>query len=264
MSKLFFLLFLTSVCLSFSKDSKSYLLQTETDLYYPINYGQLDDGKVQIFVGLLDEKLHRISTDRSSNFDFFKEAKPLDYYNYWEQKGEEDYYILLTKVVYVLDKEVDFFNESLLTNLEFLQKKMPDYDLEKISTNKFHIDCGFLSPSFDYDLNFYRPPFTDNRVSRIEEFVKQINPELGSPTLSVLQHNHSFSRVMMHKTSKMSVCVSNYYPYGDEKTIEVNYTLNYIHELPPNFLGGYKLLLKEIKSGIVDLIVNTRAVCATL
>ncbi|MBT32145.1 MAG: hypothetical protein CMO01_20995 [Thalassobius sp.] len=264
MNKLFFLLFLASVCLSFNKDSKSYLLQTESDFYFPVDYELLNEGKVQIFVGLLDNKLHGIASNDAHSFDFYKEAKPFDLYNYWEDKGEEDYYILLTKVVYVLDKEIDFFSESLLTDLDFLQKKMPDYDLEKISSNKFHIDCGFLSPSFDYDLNFYRPPFTDNRVSRIEDFVTQINPELASPALSVIQHNHSFSKVMMHKTSKMSVCVANYYPYGDGKTLEVNYTLNYIHELPPNFLGGHKLLLKEIKSGIIDLIVNTREVCATL
>ena len=231
----------------------------EDSIKFRTNDLELRANKIQMFVGLLDKDLAYVGTDNAVGFDFFKDALPLDLYNYWQSKGDESYYVLVTKVVYVIDQDVTMFNEALLSDEQMLKSKMPDYKIEKIGKNKFHMDCGFMAPSFDYELNFYKPPYKSN-IASVQESLQKLNPELGEPTLSVVQHNYKYGRVLMHKTSKMSVCIANYYPFDDGKTLEVNYTLNYIHELPPSLLGGHKLLIKEIKEGISSLVFNTRSI----
>lgn len=259
MVKLFFSSVLVFLLFMPSDKASVAMLFMEDSIDFTTNKHELKKQKVQMFVGLLDKKLERVNNELPAGFDFFNDALPLDVFDYWQNKGDESYYVLVTKVVYVIEQDVSIFNESLLSDEQMLKKKMPDYRLKKIGDNQFHMECGFMAPSFDYNLKFHRPPFKDKQAS-VQKELQRLNPELGVPELMVVQHNYNYGRVMLHKTSKMSVCIANYYPFDDGKTLEVNYTLNYIHDLPPNLLGGHKLLIREIKEGIADLIFNTRII----
>ncbi|MEM1137260.1 MAG: hypothetical protein AAGI07_15585 [Bacteroidota bacterium] len=264
MAKILFLVVLTNICFDLNHDTNSRLIHTENSIYYDIDRNELEQEKVQIFVGLVDKNLGKVTQQNAFNFDFFKEGKAFDLFDYWENRGKDSYHILLTKVAFLHNKQVDFFNEQLLGDLSFLKSKMPDYELEQVEENKFHMNCGFFAPSFDFELSFCRPPFIAPKLNAAQALIKHINPELDEPVLSVIQHNHTFGKVMMHKTSKMSVGIANFYRFDENRTLEVNYTLSYIHELPPKFIGGQKMLINEIKAGITDLIDNTRNVCATM
>jgi|GEM_PF-6035631 len=247
-----------------TNDTDTSTLRMENDVSFKAQKSDLAAHNIQMFVGLLNKDLKSIDQKQPAGFNFEKDALPIDIFNYWNDKGDESYYVLLTKVIYVIDKDISFFDENLLSNEQMLKDKMPDYRLEKTGVNQFHMDCGFMAPSFDYKLSFHQPPFKEDKIAKMQKALQRLNPELGEPEFTVLQHNYDYGRVMMHKTSKMSVCVVNYYPFGEGQTLEVNYTLNYIHELPPGLLGGHKLLIKEIKEGIVSLIYNTRSVFTTL
>ncbi len=245
-------------CLSAYNPGRA-IISMENEIGFTTNNNVLRAQEAQMFVGLLDKELKQVNQKLPAGFNFFNDALPLDIYDYWNKRRDENYFVLLTKVVYLIDKDITFFDEEILSNEQIIQEKMPEYHIEKTGSNKFHIDCGFLAPSFDYELNFYRPPFV-GKIADVQKKIEKLNPELGRPMFSVVQHNYKYGRVLMHKTSKMSVCIANYYPFANGKTLEVNYTLNYIYELPPGLLGGHRMLIREIKDGIASLILNTRNV----
>ncbi|MGB5321953.1 hypothetical protein, partial [Lutimonas sp.] len=84
-----------------------------------------------------------------------------------------------------------------------------------------------------------------------------------SPNLIVVQHNFQYGKVMFQETSKMSISISRYFQLNKEQTLAVNYTLNYIQNIPPSFIGGSDFLIDKIKKGIKALIDETQYVCKT-
>ena len=176
------------------------------------------------------------------------------------KRGNEAYKVFLTKVAYTVNQNVSFFSEAKLSDAAYISKTLPDYTIRQLAPKRFEVDCGFLAPTFTYDLSFYKAPYQHPAVRQLLNYAALQNPELGTPTLVTVHHNYNFSKVMMHKTSKMSVALTCYYPYENSQALVVNYALNYIYELPPTFLGGYDLLIKKVKKGISDLIVQTRKI----
>ncbi|WP_020531769.1 hypothetical protein [Flexithrix dorotheae] len=239
------------------------VLKKENRLEFQIDETILNGKDIQYYLILVDKEGKVISEtkENESEFSFEKQVKPFDIYNYWDKKGDEEYFILMTKVAYVVDKDISFFSEKKLSDVNFLNERLPDYKIEETGDKKYKIHCGFLAPSFEYDLSFYRPPYSQHPEikSLVQNIcIEQINTKLPMPSLTLVQHNYNFSRVLMQKTSKMSVSVSNFYAFEEDKTLEINYTLNYIYELPPKFLGGHDLVINEILDGIKGLIIKTR------
>jgi hypothetical protein len=215
---------------------------------------------IQFFGILLDEHLHPLYQSGKGAFSFEEDARPLDIYDYWSRRGEESYKVFLTKVAYAVNTKVSFFSEERLSNVAYISETLPEYTIKQLAPKRYEVDCGFFGPSFTYDLSFYRAPYQQSHIQHLLHYASVQNPELGTPTLATLHHNYNYSKVMMQRTSKMSVALTCYYPYQNSQTLVVNYTLNYIYELPPNFLGGYDLLIKKIKEGISDLITQTRTI----
>ena len=199
---------------------------------------------------------------QSGNFSFPDHAKPLDIYDYWGKRGDEQYHVLMTKVGYVLDKPVDFFSEERLADPSYISKTIPEAKIKKAGS-AYHISTGFGAPEIDYTLDFYSPEKFDLQYPDLKDyFEKYDGPEL-SPNLVVVQHNYNYGKVLFKKTSKMSVSISRYFQLNEEQTMVVNYTLNYILNMPPDFVGGNDFLIKKIKQGIKALIDETQVVCRT-
>ncbi len=224
----------------------------------------IDNYDLQYFIEIMDKDMQSLEGYNKYSDDFINCFRPLDVYGYWENKGEEDYYIILNKAVYLMEEYVEYFTESLLTNENFIQQTLPKYHIKKVDAKKYHIDCGSFAPEFDYTLSYFQAPFTDKKIQPILEYIKKQNPELGIPQTLTLQHNYNFGKVLFQKTSKMSVAVYAYYPYQEDKTLVLNYTLNYVHNLPPKLVGGYKVIMEEIVDGMRNLVLQTRKVCKQL
>lgn len=218
------------------------------------------DLQVRFYAVMLDKNAKLLfETGNGNHFNFSEQALPFDVHDYWQKKGSEDYYVLLTKVAYTVPASSHYFTEKLLADPVYISRTLPEnYKLKKVGSRRFHLDCGFLGPDFSYDLNFYTGQKGTGRTAAMLQHIARLNPELPAPMLSVVQHNYNFGKVMFHKTSKMSVSASNYYATGKQGTLVINYTLNYIHELPPKMLGGYELLINEMQEGIGDLVYRTR------
>ena len=233
----------------------------EKAIDFGTNPNVINNYDLQYFIEIRDKNMQTIEGYNKESADFMDCFKPLDVYDYWGKKGEESYYIILNKAIYLMEERVDYFTESLLTNENFIQQTLPQYNITKLDTKKYHIECGTFAPDFEYSLAYFQPPYSDQKILPILEYIKKQNPELGTPQTITLQHNYNFGKVLFQKTSKMSIAVFAYYPYQQDKTLILNYTLNYVHNLPPKIMGGHKIMMQEIVEGMRDLVLQTRKVC---
>ncbi|MBX2841852.1 MAG: hypothetical protein KTR26_08765 [Flammeovirgaceae bacterium] len=238
-------------------------MKKERSLDFVVDKTTLENEDIQYYLLLVDKEGEVISetSDIATEFSFEEQAKPFDIFNYWDKKGDDKYFILVTKVAYVVDKEIGFFSEEKLSDASFLNDRLPDYKIEEIGERKYKIQGSFFAPSFEFDLAFYKPPYNQN--NEVKDLVvnmchSQKVDGLPMPSLTMVQHNYNFSKVLLQRTSKMSMSISNFYPFEKDKTLEINYTLNYIYELPPKFLGGHNIVINEILDGIKGLIIKTR------
>ena len=197
---------------------------------------------------------------KSGNFCFQNHARPLDLFDYWEKRGDEHYHVLMTKVGYVLDKPVDFFSEERLSNPGYISQTIPEAKVKKTGST-YHISVGFGAPEIDYTLDFYSPEEFDHQYPALTDYFKNYDGLELSPSLVVVQHNYHYGKVLFQKTSKMSISISRYFQRNKEQTMVVNYTLNYILNIPPELIGGNDFLIEKIKQGIKDLIDETQVVC---
>lgn len=196
----------------------------------------------------------------NSNFSFTRHAQPLDLFSYWNKRGQENYDVLLTKTAYILNESVDFFSEQRLSDPVYISKTMPSARVSQ-KDSVYHVAVGFGAPNIDYTLKFYTNDKFLSRYPLLNDYFL-IHDDLNeSPELISVQHNFNYGRVMFQKTSKMSVSVSRYFGINEKQTLVLNYTLNYIHNMPPSLLGGSDFLVEKIKEGIKALIEETQNLC---
>ena len=211
---------------------------------------------------LLDPKGRLMYGTESAKWSFDSDIRVFDFHDYWEKRGSERYYVAFTKVAFVLDREVKTFSPELLSDLNYLQKTMGNYSVGKTPCNRYQVEGTMFSPGFTYELSFYQWPKADTYSEPAILKIMEENPQLGVPELTAMQHHYDYGRVLMHRTTKMSTTVTNYYPFGQSRTLVLVYSLNYIYNIPPAFIGGENLMINEIKSMIRDYVERTRgALC---
>ena len=184
----------------------------------------------------------------------------MDIFGYHNRRGDEEYYSLLTKTVYRLPQHVSFFSKEKLSDPKYLQQVMPSNQISKTS-NDYHLKVGFGAPDISYTLAFYSATQLKTTYPELVKYFHRFDGIEKDPGIVVVQHNHTFGNVMGQKTSKMSVSITRYFDAGNNQTLAVNYTLSYIHNLPPALIGGGGMLINQMKKGIIALVSDTRSVC---
>lgn len=211
------------------------------------------------FHGLINKSKTYQPEEQDSYFSFNEHAKPLDLFNYWEKKKEENYSVLMTKVAYVLDQPVHFFSKERLSDLQYIQQTMPEAKIQK-TDSIYHVSVGFGAPEIDYTLHFFTAQTFQQKHPELRTYFQKYDNLNEDPQLVVVQHNYDYGKVMFQKTSKMSISLSRYFLLNEQQTLVINYTLNYIHNFPPGFVGGSDLLLEKIKTGIKALVRETQKI----
>ena len=256
MNVLLFVIFLSKLT-SAGNPVKIPEVVVENNLSFSTQALELDEQNIQLYMVLVDKQQKPVCMESGDNFSFEKEGLPFDLSDYWINRGQENYHILMSKAVYQVDVEASFFTQERLSDVGFVNRTFSGPEIRKIDKNTFQVSGGTFNPDFKYDMFFYRNGDLSGKVRNLVNYAKKKNPELGSPVLTSVQHNYDYGRVMFHKTSKMSVTLSNYYAINS-KTVVVSYTLNYIHNLPPALLGGPEALVGEIKGWIKNCVIKTR------
>lgn len=235
-------------------------MSNEEILDFSLNPAELFDQNIQMFYALLDKDLNAVGCDANGIINFDTHMLPLDIHNYYLNRGEEAYYSLLTKTVYGINQHVSFFTEERLSDLNYLREIMPYNKLNK-QEDSYFLEVGFGAPDISYSLDFYSNNELQAQFPELVNYFHQYDNTDLEPSIAVFQHNHTFGKVLGQKTTKMSMSITRYFVQGENQTLAINYTLNYIHNLPPQLFGGENLLINQIKEGALALIRDTRNVC---
>ena len=235
-------------------------IRDKEQLDFVVNSNKIFDEEIQMFCALLDKDQSTISCDFNGEVDFKKDILPLDILGYFDEKGEEKYYTLLTKTVYGFDRDVSFFSRDRLSDVEYLQSIMPHNKLSKMH-NDYQLKVGFGAPDISYSLEFYDNCELHEMYPDLVNYFQKRDQIPSEPTIAAFQHNHTFGEVLGQKTSKMSISITRYFGIEAGRTLAVNYTLNFIHNLPPEILGGGNLIVKQMRKGVKALVRDTRLVC---
>ncbi|GAA4820174.1 hypothetical protein [Algivirga pacifica] len=233
----------------------------ENTLSYSLSKEVLQGDKVQMFIALLDKSL-RPMEDGGTSLSFQESIQPLDCFDYWNRRKEQRYYVLLTKAAFSLNKPITAFNQESLTDVGYIQQTVKEYEVREMAENLFFLKGGVMSPDFYFRLHFLRPKqeVLPAEFTEALQYIQGQHPDLGTPDLLTIQHNYDYSRVMLHRTSEMSVVVSAYYEVNSGKTLQLNYTLSYIYNLPPDLLGGSEVLMDGIRKGALAVVQSARAI----
>ena len=229
-------------------------------LGFDLPIDEYKEDKIYFFYALLDKNERLNGAASKSGFSFINHARPLDLYDYWDKRSDEKYDVLFTKTAYVLNQSMDFFSENRLSDSIFIAKTMPSAKINK-TDSVYHLTFGFGIPDIDYTLRFCTNDQFDMQYPILNDYFSLYDGLEEKPAFIVIQHNFNYGRVMFQKTSKMSISISRYFSVTQEKTLVFNYTLNYIHNMPPALLGGSNFLLNKIKEGIQIIVEETQYLC---
>jgi len=238
----------------------SYEIINEVGLNFSVEDDQIYDRNIKMFYALLDTEKNAVNCDFNCDIKFKEQILPLDMYNYYGKRGEEEYFTLLTKTVYSLDQDVLFFSKERLSDIEYLQEIMPSNKISK-QGGSFDLKVGFSAPDISFTLNFLQKEELKCQYPELVRYFKSYDKIAVDPEITVFQHNHTFGKVLGQKTSKMSISITRYYGTGNSQTLAINYSLSFIHNLPPSIFGGGNLIINQMKEGVIALVRDTREVC---
>lgn len=229
-------------------------------LLFDIAPNEYSSDSIWFFHAFMKRSIQEEAMVKDSSFNFSVHAKPLDIYKYWDRKEDELYDVLFTKVAYVLDQPQDFFTEERLSDPDYISQTMPSAKIHQ-NDSTYHISVGFGAPEIDYTLHFYSPTEFRTQHPELQTYFEKYDGIVQEPHLISVQHNYNYGKIMFQETSKMSVSITRYFSLNEKQTLAFNYTLNYIQNTPPSFIGGSHYLITQIKQGIKALIDETQYIC---
>ncbi|MGF1638083.1 MAG: hypothetical protein ACFCUU_13480 [Cyclobacteriaceae bacterium] len=249
-----YILLIMSSVTAFASNPKT---QSEKKLHFEIDSKTLLAEDVKFAMVLTDKKGE--SLINGAEFSFSHDCAIMDLSIKSSKSCAGEYYFLATKTAYITQTRVDFLSPKKLSNIDYIQATLGDYKVSKNGKDEFSVESGIFSPGFNFKLEFKDLGDLSSHDSKLLDFIHGHHQELPRPTLMSVQHNYNYSRVMLHKTTERSVSITCYYPYKEHTTLVINYTLNYLHNVPPKFLGGPSVLEEEIKKGIIEVVKANRA-----
>ncbi|PWJ42817.1 hypothetical protein [Sediminitomix flava] len=264
MNRFYFILgvFLCFACVKGTKaqNMNSPIFKRIQNWTFPLDKEALENGEVVGYIEFLDKNYESFENHNDDSKDFLEHVKALDTESDFDKK-DEDYYILGTKVVYLVDAPIDYFNKDRLTNLDYFQSTMPGYKLQDLNNNTFAIQGGVMEPDFKFKVAYVD---VENDLERKGNDLKNVfrtyKRDQIMPSSFTWQENFDYGRVMFHKTSEMSKVLTVYYPYEGNRTLVECYTLNYLYNVPPALMGGPSMLIDDLKSGILSYVQSCRKI----
>lgn len=232
----------------------------ENTLDFTINKQSIFGEEIQMFCALLEKDKSPARCDYNGDINFHRQILPLDIYNYYENRGDEEYYSLLTKTTYGIQKDISFFSSDRLSNEYYLKAVMPNNKIQKVD-DYYELEVGFGAPDITFKLDFFSNKELSKQFPDLVDYFEKHDFIDQEPAITVFQHNYKFSKVLGQKTTKMSISVTRYFEDSKDQTLVINYTLNFIHNLPPAILGGAELLVNQMKEGVIALVRDTRTAC---
>lgn len=224
--------------------------RVETSPGFAIDEAFQADGGVQLFYELVKSEA---PPAKSATFAAFR---PLDAEDHWATLAAPTHVVMM-RVVYELEKDASFFNDTRVHDLRYVQAVAPDMDVSSQPDGGFRIG---------------RAPANDAAVAYLDGSALEAAKDTPGiaralawsgtspwPASVVHQRNSGFSRIMGVKTGELSVTWTVHQALAPGRTRVSVTSLAYLHSLPPFFLGGEDRVRRESLDGALALVERLRS-----
>ncbi|MFT3842207.1 MAG: hypothetical protein QM723_34780 [Myxococcaceae bacterium] len=235
---------------AFAADTKPGEARRESALRFEVDPGYQADGGVQYFYELA------LKDAAPAKRPAFVAFQPFDFNHRWAALSEP-LHVVMSRLVYEVDKDCSFFTDARVHDVSYINAIVPDSSITKNKDGSFRVG---RAPANTFRVRFLdaaevRAEAADGGVAAMVAFT----PDAGLPESVVVQENVDFARVMGARTGEASVTWTGHYRLGPGRTRLTVFTMSYMHNVPPFFLGGEDRVFSESVDGAATLIRNLRA-----
>lgn len=225
-------------------------VRREERITFEVDATLQERGGVQYFYELIDQDQDALARES------FAKLQPLDARGRWAG-SKEPLYVLVSRIVYTLDKDVAFFTAERVRDVAYMNTILPGADIRRKAPGQYTVA---KTPANSFTVRYLgREALTATPRDAALERILSLAPELGLPDSVVVQENFDFARVMGARTSALSVTWTAHYPLAPGRTRVAVCTMSLLYNLPPFFLGGRQRVHDEALGGALMLIQALRA-----
>lgn len=186
----------------------------------------------------------------------FVELRVLDVNRRWDTLSEP-LHVALSRLSYLVEKDISFFTRARAEDVGYMNAVAKDYGITKVPDGGYR---AAKTPANAFKLTYLdtaavrsAPP--DGGVALLSSFAG----DAGLPSSVVVQENTDFARVLGVRTGELSVTWTAQYAVRPGLTRLEVFTVSYLHNIPPFFLGGEQRFFEEAQRASLEMIENLRA-----
>ncbi len=196
-------------------------------------------GGVQVFIELANAETLPATNSRFQMFQVIDRRDRL-------KAIAEPVHVAMVRVSYLIEKDVSFFSEQRLRDLSYVRAIAPDMDVRARTDGSFTVS---RIPSNRFTLT-YR-----DSAREVPE-IAALAGSTGAPVVE--QENSDFGRVMGWRTGAWSSTWTFHEPVARGQTRVTVLTLSYLYNVPPDFMGGERRVVRETMEQTLAMIDRLR------
>jgi hypothetical protein len=227
------------------------VMRREASVRFELDPAFQADGGVQYFYELAEKEPSPETASKA-----FALFRAFDVTGAWAARTEP-LNVVMSRIVYTMEKDSSFFNPRRAKDVDYLNAVAPGLDITRVNDDTYRTSA---TPA-----NSFRIRWLDSAaVKRLprEEGLTRLLELCASPALPdsvVVQDNSGFAKVLGWRTGEASFTWTAHYPLAPGRTRVCVFTMSYLHNLPPFFMGGEGRVFSESVNGAATLIRNLRA-----
>ncbi|MBL8951210.1 MAG: hypothetical protein JNK82_10565 [Myxococcaceae bacterium] len=185
----------------------------------------------------------------------FAQLRVLDLGRRWERLAKPPH-VVVSRLSYLVEKDISFFSRARAEDVGYMNAVAKDYGISKTADGRYRVS---KTPANSFTLTYFddaavRAAPADGAIARVSSIA---STELPSSVL--MQENTDFAPVLGVRTGELSVTWTAQYALHPGLTRLEVFTVSYLHNLPPFFLGGQQRVFAEAQRASLELIENLRA-----
>jgi hypothetical protein len=244
--------FLLVVCsLGHALDAESVSVIRQNDIHFAVRAAGMKPGEILYFYDLISKD--DAASGEAASEKSFQTTLPLDFPGVWKNRTEP-YNIMITKNAYILNKDITFFNKQRLLDVSYINATLPQMKVSKNSDGTYTLTG---TPSATSSLTYYsKADVAAQPMNSSVSAASGLDSELGTPDVMLVQHSYNFDTIMAVRTNKSSTVFSQHYAIAPGKTLVVAYSLSFVYNVPPWFLGGADRIRTEYVKAMQQVYSN--------
>lgn len=165
-------------------------------------------------------------------------------------------HVVMSRIVYDVQRDATFFDEARARDVTYMRDVAPEAGVRLEPDGTY---WATRTPAHRFRVRFFDAEAAA-RVPREPGLARllAVLPPGSTPASVICQENFDFSRMLGARTADRAVTWTAHLPLGPGRTRIVVYTMSFLVNLPPFFLGGGQRVYDESVQGAARLIRNLR------